>query len=162
MYQRALQGYEKAWGPDHTSTLNTVYNLGLLYRERSYRHYIQQNRYKLRITWNSESRDTAREDLTRMIRLCLVFPTSRIIIFGIIGRMFIWAGQDTDAAIAFEQQIFHSSGINYHGNTICDGCANQLTLETKRFLCKACPDTDLCERCFHYQVLYYRRETVSI
>ncbi|KAH0533941.1 hypothetical protein FGG08_007450, partial [Glutinoglossum americanum] len=31
MYQRALQGYEKAWGPDHTSTLNTVNNLGNLY-----------------------------------------------------------------------------------------------------------------------------------
>ena len=31
MYQRALQGYEKAWGPDHTSTLDTVNNLGLLY-----------------------------------------------------------------------------------------------------------------------------------
>jgi tetratricopeptide (TPR) repeat protein len=31
MYQRALQGKEKAWGPDHTSTLDTVNNLGLLY-----------------------------------------------------------------------------------------------------------------------------------
>ncbi|KAF2804401.1 tetratricopeptide repeat domain-containing protein [Mytilinidion resinicola] len=31
MYQRALQGYEKAWGPDHTSTLDTVNNLGSLY-----------------------------------------------------------------------------------------------------------------------------------
>ena len=31
MYQRALQGYEKAWGLEHTSTLNTVNNLGLLY-----------------------------------------------------------------------------------------------------------------------------------
>jgi hypothetical protein len=30
MYQRALQGKEKAWGPDHTSTLDTVNNLGLL------------------------------------------------------------------------------------------------------------------------------------
>jgi tetratricopeptide (TPR) repeat protein len=27
MYQRALQEREKAWGPDHTSTLNTVGNL---------------------------------------------------------------------------------------------------------------------------------------
>ncbi|KAL7904346.1 hypothetical protein GGI35DRAFT_472426 [Trichoderma velutinum] len=33
MYQRALQGREKAWGPEHTSTLNTVNNLGLLYRD---------------------------------------------------------------------------------------------------------------------------------
>jgi hypothetical protein len=31
MYQRALAGHEKALGPGHTSTLNTVNNLGLLY-----------------------------------------------------------------------------------------------------------------------------------
>ena len=31
MYQRALQGYEKALGPEHTWTLDTVNNLGLLY-----------------------------------------------------------------------------------------------------------------------------------
>ena len=31
MYQRALQGKEKALGPDHTSTLDTVNNLGNLY-----------------------------------------------------------------------------------------------------------------------------------
>ncbi|RYO93500.1 hypothetical protein DL764_007993 [Monosporascus ibericus] len=31
MYERALQGYEKAWGPEHTSTLTTVNNLGNLY-----------------------------------------------------------------------------------------------------------------------------------
>lgn len=31
MYQRALQGKEKALGRDHTSTLDTVNNLGLLY-----------------------------------------------------------------------------------------------------------------------------------
>ncbi|OXV07471.1 hypothetical protein Egran_04766 [Elaphomyces granulatus] len=34
MYQRALQGYEKALGPGHTSTLRTVYNLGLLYADQ--------------------------------------------------------------------------------------------------------------------------------
>ncbi|KAA6412799.1 MAG: hypothetical protein FRX48_03791 [Lasallia pustulata] len=31
MYRRALEGYEKAWGPEHTSTLDTVNNLGNLY-----------------------------------------------------------------------------------------------------------------------------------
>ena len=31
MYQRALEGMEKALGPDHISTLNTINNLGLLY-----------------------------------------------------------------------------------------------------------------------------------
>jgi Tfp pilus assembly protein PilF len=31
MYEQALQGFEKAFGLDHTSTLHTVNNLGLLY-----------------------------------------------------------------------------------------------------------------------------------
>ncbi|KAJ5313205.1 uncharacterized protein N7443_000089 [Penicillium atrosanguineum] len=34
MYDRALAGYEKALGPDHTSTLNTFNNLGSLYRDQ--------------------------------------------------------------------------------------------------------------------------------
>jgi tetratricopeptide (TPR) repeat protein len=34
MYQRALQGYEKALGLEHTSTLDTVNNLGILYRNQ--------------------------------------------------------------------------------------------------------------------------------
>ncbi|KAF4486038.1 Nephrocystin-3 [Colletotrichum fructicola Nara gc5] len=34
MYERALQGKEKAWGPDHTSTLDTVNNLGNLYSDQ--------------------------------------------------------------------------------------------------------------------------------
>ncbi|KAF7511465.1 hypothetical protein GJ744_004654 [Endocarpon pusillum] len=34
MFQQALAGKEKALGPDHTSTLRTVNNLGLLYRDQ--------------------------------------------------------------------------------------------------------------------------------
>ncbi|KAJ5811278.1 hypothetical protein N7474_007579, partial [Penicillium riverlandense] len=34
IYQRALAGYEKILGPDHTSTLGTVNNLGALYRDQ--------------------------------------------------------------------------------------------------------------------------------
>ncbi|KAL5372454.1 hypothetical protein DPSP01_013476 [Paraphaeosphaeria sporulosa] len=34
MYRRALQGYEEALGPKHTSTLLTVNNLGALYRNQ--------------------------------------------------------------------------------------------------------------------------------
>jgi hypothetical protein len=29
-----LQGYKKAWGPEHTSTLYTVNNLGILYKDQ--------------------------------------------------------------------------------------------------------------------------------
>ena len=34
MYQRALDGKEKALSPTHTSTLGTVINLGLLYKDQ--------------------------------------------------------------------------------------------------------------------------------
>ncbi len=34
MYQRALKGFEKAWGPEHTFMLNTVNNLGGLYAKQ--------------------------------------------------------------------------------------------------------------------------------
>ncbi|MCJ1276975.1 hypothetical protein MMC21_004784 [Puttea exsequens] len=34
MYQRALNGYEKAWGAEHTSTLDIVNNLGVLYKDQ--------------------------------------------------------------------------------------------------------------------------------
>ena len=34
MYQRALGGKEKAWGPDHISTLRTLHNLGVLYAKQ--------------------------------------------------------------------------------------------------------------------------------
>ena len=34
MYVRALKGKEKAWGSEHTSTLNTVNNLGNLYKDQ--------------------------------------------------------------------------------------------------------------------------------
>ena len=34
MYQRALNGKEKAWGLERTSTLDTVNNLGILYENQ--------------------------------------------------------------------------------------------------------------------------------
>jgi tetratricopeptide (TPR) repeat protein len=34
MYDHALGGFEKAWGPDHTSTLDTINNLGNLYSDQ--------------------------------------------------------------------------------------------------------------------------------
>jgi hypothetical protein len=36
MYNHALAGYEKALGPEHTSTLLTVNNLGALYADQGH------------------------------------------------------------------------------------------------------------------------------
>ena len=38
MYERALEGKEKAWGREHTSTLDTVHNLGVLYADQGRLH----------------------------------------------------------------------------------------------------------------------------
>ncbi|KAH6673053.1 hypothetical protein B0J14DRAFT_654782 [Halenospora varia] len=64
MYQRALQGNEKAWGPEHTSTLDTVNNLGLLYKsqgklvraEQMYQRALQGKEK----AWGSEHTSTLR------------------------------------------------------------------------------------------------------
>lgn len=34
MYQRMLEGYEKAWRPEHMLTLRTLNNLGILYKNQ--------------------------------------------------------------------------------------------------------------------------------
>jgi tetratricopeptide (TPR) repeat protein len=34
LYTRALKGYEEAWGPEHVETLDTVNNLGILYKDQ--------------------------------------------------------------------------------------------------------------------------------
>jgi hypothetical protein len=34
MYLRALKGREEVWGPKHTSTLDTIFNLGNFYRDK--------------------------------------------------------------------------------------------------------------------------------
>lgn len=34
MFKQALEGKEKAWGPEHASILETINNLGLLYAEQ--------------------------------------------------------------------------------------------------------------------------------
>jgi tetratricopeptide (TPR) repeat protein len=42
MYERALAGYEKAFGRDHISTLGTVHNLGILYRDQGKLGQVEQ------------------------------------------------------------------------------------------------------------------------
>jgi hypothetical protein len=43
MYVRALAGYEKALGPDHTSTLSTVNNLGqIVSKDRVVQHPVRE------------------------------------------------------------------------------------------------------------------------
>src|SRR5260370_26025349 len=62
MYNRALAGYEKAWGTEHTSTLDTVNNLGNLYSDQG-RHKDAEMMYKRALAgyekaWGTEHTST--------------------------------------------------------------------------------------------------------
>ena len=62
MYERALAGKEKAWGPEHTSTLDIVNNLGNLYAEQG-RHKEAEAMYERALagkekTWGPEHMST--------------------------------------------------------------------------------------------------------
>jgi tetratricopeptide (TPR) repeat protein len=64
MYNRALAGKEKAWGPEHTSTLNTVNNLGNLYADQG-RHKDAEMMYNRALAgfekaWGPEHTSTLR------------------------------------------------------------------------------------------------------
>lgn len=55
MYQRALNGYEKAWGREHTSTLRTVYNLGNLYKNQGKMAEAEKMYQRANIGWKGET-----------------------------------------------------------------------------------------------------------
>jgi tetratricopeptide (TPR) repeat protein len=62
LYERALKGYEKAWGAEHTSTLDTVNNLGNLYADLG-QHKQAEEMYKRALkgyekAWGAEHTST--------------------------------------------------------------------------------------------------------
>ncbi|KAF2175262.1 TPR-like protein [Zopfia rhizophila CBS 207.26] len=153
MYKRSLEGKEKALGPDHISTIHTVKNLGGLYVDRCYA--LRKLRVLRRIHHRPSIDPVPRfcKDIVSLSYLCDKYVVARRLLLGYLGRVLIWAGEGTNALIAFEQQIRTFNGMFYHGNTVCDDCACYLTIATKRFVCKACKDVDLCEKCYRdYQL----------
>lgn len=78
------------------------------------------------------------------------------------GRVLLWAGDNENAQLAFQNQIMKTGDVWSHGNTLCDSCEEQLTLSTKRFVCMACSDVDFCEACYReYDVLDTTEEATT-
>ncbi|KAH6661846.1 hypothetical protein B0J14DRAFT_611535, partial [Halenospora varia] len=77
MYQRALQGKEKAWGPDHTSTLSTVNNLAALYavqgRLAEAEQMFQQALQGFEKAWGPDNITTYVPTLNTILNLGLLF-----------------------------------------------------------------------------------------
>ncbi|KAK3616779.1 hypothetical protein LTR22_026953 [Elasticomyces elasticus] len=156
MYKRALAGREKALGPEHSSILGTVHGLHSLYYNQAWTTHIRGVEGRVRLisaTLRSRS-SSSTPFVPKLLKSYKRFPRCDISLFGEVGRILIWAGDDENARIAFQQQINEYNGIWRHGDAYCGACNQTLSLVTKRFVRKACKDGDLCEACYRdYEVL---------
>lgn len=121
MYQQALTGFEKAFGPDHKSTLRAINNLGKLYSNHG--------------------------RLAEYIKLAYVWRNQSTILFEGLGRMLIKHSNETNAIVAFQQKIEYENGVMIYKNIRCDGCGLSIACAMGRSVCKDCPDVDLCGIC---------------
>jgi hypothetical protein len=83
-----------------------------------------------------------------LANLCEKFGAVWPSFFSILGRILIWAGQDNDAVIAFQHQFRLAESRPEQGGTVCDSCGKELSTGMERFVCKACIDIDLCNKCY--------------
>jgi hypothetical protein len=164
MYVRALRGYEEAWGAKHTSTLDTVNNLGILYAKQARISYILEMKSRMRLPSQSITGRyrSDKQILQLIIHLCCRYPLSNISLLGVVGRVLLWTGDRENARLAFQNQITKTGDVWSHGYTLCDTCEEPLTMSTKRFVCMACSDVDLCKACYReYDVLDTTKEATT-
>jgi hypothetical protein len=145
MYQRALQGYKKALGPDHISTLYTVGNLAILYYNRFYNAVKRSAFENLPFCPSLAPRTNPTADIVKFVDLCIRYPPRRTDLLHNLCKMLLWIDEDALAFLAFSYQVADSIP-SY--NAFCDGCRCGLEVATCRFACKSCKDIDLCRSCF--------------
>lgn len=147
MYERALAGYEKTLGPGHTSALDTVNNLGSLYRKRHYLHISSINKSRV---WNpvfASKQDMSSKFIVPVSRLWITWGLLRTKLTEHLGHMLLLKGSLQDAVAAFEQQISSCQEGILHSNVVCDGCETPIRLPSIRYVCASCNDVDLCPTC---------------
>jgi tetratricopeptide (TPR) repeat protein len=156
MYVQSLRGSENVWGPEHTATLEIAKYLATVYRNRARTHHVLEMKSRLRISSQlAAGRDISRKQiLPLIIHLCSRYSLRDVSLLGIAGRVLLWTGDRENSQLAFQNQITKTGDGWSHGQTLCDSCAESLTINTGRFVCMACSDVDLCEPCHRqYDVL---------
>ena len=65
-----------------------------------------------------------------------------------LGHCLMFLQESEDACIAFQQHILKvdEDGNPVHG-VVCNLCDSSTDIKGTRFVCKSCPDQDLCEFC---------------
>jgi Tfp pilus assembly protein PilF len=138
MYLRALRGYEKVWGRKHLSVVRTVNNLCRLFLQQIWKQTSQPE----------EVVSDKFEALDKICNLAYVWGSTSRNVFGRLGRALLWASDEPNAQIAFQQQIEVQEGVSGYANVWCDGCNRLLTCAMQRLVCKRCLDVDICNECY--------------
>ncbi|KAK5080183.1 hypothetical protein LTS08_008757 [Lithohypha guttulata] len=165
---------KEALGPDHTSTLRTVHNLGNLYRgqgrldeaEQMYSRVLSlyrgpdiEARWWYTITNHaavlSQGVRLAKDEqaaLSRLARLVRHVDTwggrgnpTRMCY---LTKVLISIKDDANAQIAIVQEIKAGDRTTLDFSGIrCDGCQCEITLTPGRYMCRSCEDVDVCNAC---------------
>lgn len=161
-YLESLNGYTATLGSDHPTTLRVARDLGRFYHNTNRTN--EAVRLYLRTldgchqTMGPDHEDTYRTSqlLTKlywennmvsdMVVLCLKWGTKQLVLFGKLGRMLLRCWDDVSAQQAFQHQQILSHGCR--APVLCDSCNRVITTATGRAVCRDCPDTDFCRRCF--------------
>jgi len=145
MYQRALQGKEKAWGPEHTSTLSTVNNIGVIYHDQCYELVKKSALQKLRFYSALTEHLECDSKIIQLVALCLRHKSCRTALLILLYKVLLWINEKTLSLFAFSYGV--SDTVPQY-NRSCDGCHCDIDVSTGYFSCKSCKDVDLCRLCF--------------
>jgi hypothetical protein len=132
MYKRALTCYEKALGRDLVLTVWVTQCLCSLYHRMAFEKRFKVNASRPRYDryMGTGLEKSALQILSDCVRVCQQYSSSGSLIYGYLGRVLLWLHNEDLAIIAFEQQIELVDNKWQHLNIVCDGCKEQLTLQT--------------------------------
>jgi hypothetical protein len=119
MYKRALLGYEKAWGPDHTETLDTVNKLGEVLCDRCYHAKKSSTRQRLLLNSALLPKSNDSPHMVNLIGLCIRFPLRQPTLLAYLCKIFGWKGWDDLSVTASSYAVY---GTLPRFNAYCDGC----------------------------------------
>ena len=125
MYQRALQGYEKVWGPEHTSTLNTAIHLGVIYSEQC--HELVKKSALRELCFHSGLTEPSEPGsrIVQLVALCLRHKSCRKTLLIFLHKTLLWINEETLSLFAFSHGVSNAIPQDKHG---CDGC--QIAIST--------------------------------
>jgi len=147
MYERALAGFEKALGPEHTDTLRLVDKLGYLYRKQHHVHISSLNKPKGRSLFCAFKIDTSFRFILPVCHLWMNWRRAKAELSGHLGHMLLLVENFYDAIVAFEQQISKNHDVVFHSCVVYDRCKHSVRLPSIRYACVSCDDIDLCSAC---------------